>query len=211
MRRHVITVDINRHSSAVGPGDRMITQTWIGQSARSASRLGSYRLAWISQRSTRTSWIFRRRPLLQPQRTTNIDPNTVIRPVVPTDAEALAQLMLEAYRGTIDYEGEEIEEARDAIDEFFSGAPLLSASMTASVDGAAASAVLVISLDAGPFISYVVTHPVHKRSGLAAQVVTAACRQLAESGENKVSFAITDGNVASEALFSRLGAVRLQS
>ena len=80
-----------------------------------------------------------------------------------------------------------------------------------SVDGAAASAVLVTSLDGGPFNSYVVTHPIHKRNGLAARVVTAACRQLAESGENKVSFAITDGNVASETLFSRLGAVRLQS
>lgn len=145
------------------------------------------------------------------QRTTDIGPNTVIRPVVPTDVEELAQLMLEAYRGTIDYEGEEIEEARDAIDEFFSGSPISNASMIASVDGAAASAVLVTLLGTGPFISYVVTHPLHKRTGLATQVVIAACRQLAESGVNEVSFAITDGNVASEALFGRLGAVRLQS
>jgi hypothetical protein len=145
------------------------------------------------------------------QRTAHFGPNTVIQPVASTDAEALAELMLEAYRGTIDYAGEEIEEAREAIADFFSGAPLLAASMIASVDGAAASAVLVISLDAGPFISFVVTHPVHKRTGLAAQVVTAACRQLVDSGENKVGFAITDGNVASEALFGRLGAVRLQS
>ena len=142
---------------------------------------------------------------------TDVDSDTVIRPVVSTDAEALAQLMLEAYRGTIDDEGEEIEEAREAIDEFFSDAALLDASMIASVGGAAASAALVVSLDGGPFISYVVTHPFHKRTGLATQVVTAACRQLADSGENEVSFAITEGNVASEALFSRLGAVRLQS
>ena len=145
------------------------------------------------------------------QRTTNIGPNTVIRPVVPTDVEELAQLMLAAYRGTIDDEGEEIEEARDAIDDFFSGSPIPSASMIASVDGAAASAVLVTLAGSGPFISYVVTHPVHERSGLATQVVTAACRQLAESGVNEVSLVITDGNVASEALFSKLGAVRLQS
>ena len=145
------------------------------------------------------------------QRTADIGLNTVIRPVVSSDAEALAELMLEAYRGTIDYEGEEIEGAREAIADFFSDAPLLGASMIASVDGAAASAVLVISLDAGPFISFVVTHPVHKRTGLAAQVVTAACQRLVDSGENKVSFAITDGNVASETLFGRLGAVRLQS
>jgi len=145
-----------------------------------------------------------------PQRASAGGRDTAIRQVVPADAEALAELMLEAYRGTIDDEGEEIEEAREAIDDFFSDAPLLGASMIACVDGAVASAVLVISLDDRPFISFVVTHPAHQRTGLATQVVTAACRQLVDAGENEVGFAITDGNVASESLFGGLGAIRQQ-
>lgn len=133
---------------------------------------------------------------------------TAIRPVVPSDAEGLAELMLEAYRNTIDYEGEEIDEARAAIADFFSDEPALDVSMIAMVDGVAASAVLVTSLDSGPFISYVISHPTHKRMGLAHEVVTAACLQLAAAGESKVRFAITDGNVASESLFRKLGAVQ---
>jgi hypothetical protein len=144
------------------------------------------------------------------QHTAYTGSNAAIRPVASTDAEALAELMPEAYRDTIDYEGEEIEEAREAIADFFSNAPLLGASMIASVNGAAASAVLVTSLDAAPFISFVVSHPTHKRNGLAHQVVTAACQRLVDTGENEVRFAITNGNVASEALFGKLGAVQMQ-
>lgn len=142
------------------------------------------------------------------QRPADLAGYAVIRPVSAADAEALAELMLEAYRGTIDYEGEEIDEARAAIAEFFADAPLLGASMIATVDGAAASAVLVRSFDGAPFISYVISHPAHQRRGLADQVVTIACQRLIADGEHHVSFAITDGNVASEALFARLGAVR---
>jgi hypothetical protein len=145
------------------------------------------------------------------QRSADIGRNAAIRPVASSDAEALAELMLEAYRDTIDYEGEEIEEAREAVSEFFSASPLMDASMIATVDGVAASVVLVMSLDDGPFISYVFSHPARKRNGLADQVVAAACQRLVAVDENEVRFAITDGNVASEALFGRLGAVRLQS
>lgn len=137
--------------------------------------------------------------------------DAAIRPVVPADAEALAELMLAAYRGTIDYEGEEIEEAREAVADFFSDAPMLDASMIACVDGAAASAVLLTSLDADPFISHVFSDPTHQRKGLAAQVVTAACQRLVDTGEREVRCAITNGNLASEALFDRFGALRLSS
>lgn len=141
--------------------------------------------------------------------TSDIGSDVVIRPIVAADAEGLAELLLEAYRGTIDYEGEEIDEAREAIAEFLADAPMLGASMIAFVENAAASAVLVMSLDGCPFISYVISHPTHKRTGLARRVVTAACHELVGSGEVEVRFFITDGNVASEALFGTLGAVRL--
>jgi len=138
------------------------------------------------------------------------DGGVLIRPVAADDAEALAELVLEGYLDTIDFEGEEIDEARSAVTAFFADEPLLDASMIAFVEGTAASAVLVVSLDGAPFISMVVAHPAHKRKGLATEVVTAACRQLAADGETEVTFAITDGNVASEALFAGLGAVRLE-
>lgn len=132
----------------------------------------------------------------------------IIRSIGPDDAEILAPLLLEGYRNTIDYEGEELAEAIDAIADFFADEPRLDASMLATVDGIAASAVLMTTLDGGPFLSLVFTNPAQKRTGLARRVVVAACQHLAASGEVEVRFAITDGNTASERLFAELGAIR---
>ncbi len=148
-----------------------------------------------------------------------IDLATVRRRAVPaglatrgieaTDRDALAQLMLDAYRGTIDYEGETLVEASSEVDEWFAGSPLLAHSFAAAADDGLVSANLVMTMHNQPFIALVMTHPLVKRQGYGAAVVQATLESLRDAGHRRVVFYITDGNTASEALFTSLGAIRV--
>lgn len=126
------------------------------------------------------------------------------------DLEPLAHLMLEAYRGTIDYEDEDLDDARAEVQSFFDQEPLLEHSRVAVVDGTVVSAVLVSVFEGSPFISYVMTLPEHKQHGWARRVVSAALDGLAREGHQGVAFYITDGNLASEELFRSLGARQVE-
>jgi GNAT superfamily N-acetyltransferase len=135
--------------------------------------------------------------------------NVDLRSLTPDDRDALAQLMLDAYMGTIDYEGESIVEAREAIDDWLGDAPLLSHSFGATIDGRVASAALVMILDDAPFISIVMTAPEHKGTGLGRAVVAASLESLRTEHHSTVTLYITEGNAPSERLFASLGAVEV--
>lgn len=125
------------------------------------------------------------------------------------DRNELAHLILEAYRNTIDYEGETIVEAGYAIDEWLDESPLLSHSYAAVEDGEIVSATLVANLDSEPFISIVMTRPAYKRRGFGTAAVAATIDSLSFAGHSRVALYITEGNIASEALFTGLGAHRV--
>ena len=122
----------------------------------------------------------------------------------------MAVLILDAYRGTIDDEGESYDEAVAAIEEFFDEAPILDASRVALAAGRPVSALLVCVVSGSPFIHTVFTDPGHKRAGLARRLVVEALAELRDRGETEIRFGIAEGNVASERLFASLGAVRLE-
>lgn len=132
-----------------------------------------------------------------------------VRAPTRSDREALSTLMLDAYVGTIDYDDEDIDDARSEVDSYLANEPLLSHSRLVVIDGQVVSAVLLCTVDGSPFIAYVMTHPDHKRSGIARLAVTASLGSLVEAGEEDVTFYITDGNRPSEGLFTSLGAVRV--
>jgi len=131
----------------------------------------------------------------------------VLRTIKPDDAGALARLMLEAYRGTIDSEDETLDDAIAEIDSYFDANPMLDSSFLIERDGNLVSAVLVSLIDEGPFVSYVITVPAHKNKGFGGRVTAAALDSLGARGHDEVAFYITVGNTPSEALFTRLGAV----
>lgn len=131
------------------------------------------------------------------------------RTITRDDLEALAHLMLDAYIGTIDYDGENYEDAVTEVRDYLGDSPLLDHSYTIEIDGDAASAVLLSLIDDQPFIGYVMTRAEHKRNGLANTVTRRALNSLADAGHEKVVFYITEGNLPSEALFRSLGAVPL--
>lgn len=133
------------------------------------------------------------------------------RPVLDSDREALAQLMLDAYVGTIDYEGESIVEARTEVDDWMNGPSMKEHSFVVGIDDHLVSAVLLMIVDDEPFIAIVMTHPEHKAMGFGRAVTNRALSSLAEQGHKRVVFYITEGNTPSERMFASLGAVPVPS
>jgi hypothetical protein len=133
----------------------------------------------------------------------------VTRAPEPGDAEALAQLMLDAYMGTIDYDGENIEDARAEIEEFFSSEPLLGCSRVIEAEGVLAAASLLSIWEGSALVAYVMTGSSSKRHGLARAVLLDSLACLASTQHREVFAFITEGNTASERLFEGLGASRV--
>lgn len=126
------------------------------------------------------------------------------RPVDATDRDALAELLLAAYRGTIDDEGEELPEAFDAIDHYLGCIVLPHSFVTADHLGLTAMSFVVV-VNGRHYIDPVATHPRAKRTGVGRGVVATSLRSLAAAGVGEVGATITDGNTASERLFASLG------
>lgn len=118
--------------------------------------------------------------------------------------DPLAALLLDAYRNTIDDEGESFEDARSAIDDYLTS--IVRPHSFVMLDGSdlVAFAFVVVVNDVH-YIDPVVVASVRKRLGLGDAVVRRCLGSLAEAGINEVGATITDGNVASERLFIGLG------
>ena len=134
--------------------------------------------------------------------------SALIRGVRVDDRDALASLLLDAYRGTVDYEGEGDEQALAAIDEYF--ARIVWRHSVVLDEGDSLSAMsLVASVDGRHYIDPVVTASTRKGKGHGRAVVLTSLRSLAADGVAEVGAVITDGNTPSERLFAGLGFVRV--
>ncbi|MEX2655126.1 MAG: GNAT family N-acetyltransferase [Acidimicrobiia bacterium] len=129
-----------------------------------------------------------------------------VRTVAPSDLDGLAGLMLDAYRGTIDYEDETFEDAITEVQSFLDAKPSLAHSYLAVDGDEVASAVLVSVYEGEPFIGYVMTRPRHKNQRLGRHLVRLAMASLADEGHTRIALYITDGNTPSEWLFAGVGA-----
>lgn len=133
-----------------------------------------------------------------------------IRTVTPADLARLAMLMLDAYVGTIDYEGEDLDDAIEEVRSFLDDdASLLDRSYLVEDDGEVVSAVLVSMSQGRPFIGYVMTLPSHKNQGLGRLGVGQVLKRLADDGHESIALYITEGNTPSERLFRSVGAVHV--
>jgi RimJ/RimL family protein N-acetyltransferase len=135
----------------------------------------------------------------------------------PTDASALAELMLDAYRGTIDYDDETLEDAMGEIQAYLAGErggqPLLNLSRLAFAGPQLVSACLAGDWDERqqPMVAYVMTRAEWKDRGVGQQALWAVLQALREEGYREVRAVITEGNVPSERLFGRIGFHRVSN
>jgi hypothetical protein len=130
-----------------------------------------------------------------------------VRHPVAEDAEALAQLMLDAYLGTIDYDGESIEDAREEIAGYLVRDPLIDMSwVRVGHEGVVSASLVAWWHDREcPLVSYVMTASAMKRRGLAAGLLARSVASLAQAAHHEVRAVITEGNTPSEIVFARAG------
>jgi RimJ/RimL family protein N-acetyltransferase len=126
------------------------------------------------------------------------------------DAELLARLMLDAYRGTIDGEGETLESARREVARLFAGdfgqlAPDFSG--VVQRDGELASATLITIENGMPLLAFSMTAAGWKRQGLAAAGLACVCDSLLAAGYERLRLVVTRGSAPAEALYRRFGFV----
>lgn len=132
------------------------------------------------------------------------------------DKQILAELMLASYDGTIDYDGETIEDALKEVESYYAGSsakPWLRYSWLAFLEDELAGACLVDFWKQrnAPLIAYVMTAPDWKGKRLATAALFRSLKNLAEKDYPEVRAVITEGNEPSERLFTRMGFKRLDS
>lgn len=132
-----------------------------------------------------------------------------VRCPTPADAAELAALMLDAYRGTIDFDGSEtLDVARDEVRGYLagsSGAPLLEHSRVAIDGDRMVSAALVSEFEGNPLLAYVFTAADHKGRGLGEGLTRMVMHSLAGAGEARLHLWVTAGNTPAERIYERLG------
>lgn len=140
-----------------------------------------------------------------------------VRAVSPDDALNLAELMLDAYRNTIDYEGEGIAEAIAEVEGYFSRAaknPAISQhSLVLGFRDSIACACLLEFWErrSVPFVGYVMCRSTNKHQGLATFALHQTIGRLKSAGYSELRTIITEGNLPSEALFARAGFHRVDN
>lgn len=131
-----------------------------------------------------------------------------LRPPTHADRDRLAELMLDAYRGTIDYEGETLVEAVAEVDAWFaSPGRLIEDSLVAIEGGEIVSAILLSDADGVPLVAYLYTGTAWKGRGLAEGLLRAVMASLAETGRERIHLWVTVGNASAERIYERLGFV----
>lgn len=124
------------------------------------------------------------------------------------DRDAFADLALDAYRGTVDDEGEGPVEARQAADDWLARRIAGCSVVIEEGDHIVALSFAVV-VGGRAYIDPVATATAWKRQGLGRRAVRASLHRLEGAGHQEVGAVITDGNIASERLFASLGFVRV--
>lgn len=132
-----------------------------------------------------------------------------LRRPAQAEAEALGELLLDAYVGTVDYEGEDLAASAGVIQDFFAGkeyTPDVSASVVAWRGPKAAALCMIAEWQARScrFVEYVATRSNEKGRGVGRLVLGESLHRLSRAGHAEVRAVITVGNTASEALFRSL-------
>ncbi len=135
------------------------------------------------------------------------------RTAAPSDRDALAALMLDAYRGTVDYEGESLEDALQEIDRVCSGSYgrfLSDCSFVFDGEEGLSSACLVALLNEGkpdetPLLAFAMTRKRDQRRGLSSALILGSAAALREKGYPRLALVVTADNTPARRLYEKLG------
>jgi ribosomal protein S18 acetylase RimI-like enzyme len=129
------------------------------------------------------------------------------RAIQRPDASALGALMLAAYRGTVDDEGESEADAIAEVERTLAGdyGPWLEDCSFAVDEGSRIEGASMVTLWEGdPFLTYVVVHPDMKRRGLGTFLMTTSGNALAAAGYSQLDLFVTEENEPAVSLYRKL-------
>jgi len=130
------------------------------------------------------------------------------RSIDRSDVPALGALMLAAYRGTVDDEGETEADAVAEIERTLSGeyGPFQADCSFAVDEGPRVLGASMISLWEGePILTFVVVHPDVKRRGLGTFLLATSGNALVSAGYAHLDLFVTEENEPAVSLYRRLG------
>jgi GNAT superfamily N-acetyltransferase len=130
------------------------------------------------------------------------------RPVERSDAPALGELMLSAYRGTVDDEGETLEDAVAEVGQLLDGSHgpfLFDASFVAADEDGPIGSSLVAIWESVPLLCYLVVHPRAQRRGVGTQLIARTGNALAAAGHPELDLFVTEANEPAVGLYRKLG------
>lgn len=133
-----------------------------------------------------------------------------LRAPVEADAGAVARLMLAAYAGSVDDEGEDEADALVEVRKTFGGDhgtfDAHSSKLVARADGLL-HATLITRWQGRPFVAFAMTAPAARRAGLARACLIAAMQDLRDQGEGEIRLVVTLANLPARRLYESLGFV----
>jgi ribosomal protein S18 acetylase RimI-like enzyme len=120
----------------------------------------------------------------------------------------VGRVLLAAYRGTVDDEGEAEDDAIGEVERTVEGqyGPFLPEASFVAEDGARiVGASLLWLFESRPFLAYVVVHPDAQRRGIGSMLVEACGNALLSAGHTELDLYVTEANEAAVALYRKLG------
>lgn len=122
----------------------------------------------------------------------------------------LAALMFESYQGTVDDDGETLEDAMAEIDGTIRGrygALIAGASfIRRSPEGSGIIAASLLTLYQGlPLLAFSMTHPRYQRRGHARALITASIAALQDRGDTELHLSVHEANQAAIGLYRSIG------
>lgn len=115
--------------------------------------------------------------------------------------------MLDSYRGTVDGQGETLEDALAEVQATLRGAygrVIGVASAAIYREGILVSALITVSDEGRAIVAFVMTRPSAQRLGLATALLNLAAANLHKQGKASLDLYVTSG-APGEALYERLG------
>ena len=132
------------------------------------------------------------------------------RSVTEADAAPLGRLMLDAYRGTVDDEGETLEDAVAEVAKTTQGGYgrfLPDCSLAIEQNGVMSSACLITLIEERglPFLAFAMTAPGSQGKGMAAFLLKTAINVLFDNGHRELVLVVTEANEPAVRLYRKLG------
>jgi ribosomal protein S18 acetylase RimI-like enzyme len=125
-----------------------------------------------------------------------------------SDVPALGPLMLAAYRDTVDFEGENEEDAVAEVERTLAGeyGPMIAdCSFVASHEGRVVAASLVVLAQDRPLLAHLMVQPEMSRKGIGTLLLHASGNALLRAGSTELDLYVTEGNDPAVNLYRKVG------